>query len=88
MSEREVRVSRYTQARASESATQYFAKITSMVGVVKWLRHRVVAPAFVGSNPITHPNNTDMTLGYSQAVRQRTLTPSSAGSNPAALASV
>ena len=28
-----------------------------MVGVVKWLRHRVVAPACVGSNPITHPNN-------------------------------
>ncbi len=26
-----------------------------MVGIVKWLRHRVVAPAFVGSNPITHP---------------------------------
>ena len=26
-----------------------------MVGVVKWLRHRIVAPALVGSNPITHP---------------------------------
>ena len=26
-----------------------------MVGVVKWLRHRIVAPASVGSNPITHP---------------------------------
>ena len=28
-----------------------------MVGVVKWLRHRIVAPACVGSNPITHPKN-------------------------------
>ena len=26
------------------------------MGVVKWLRHRIVAPAFVGSNPIIHPN--------------------------------
>ena len=26
-----------------------------MVGVVKWLRPRVVAPVFVGSNPTIHP---------------------------------
>ena len=26
-----------------------------MVGIVKWLRHRVVAPVYVGSNPTTHP---------------------------------
>jgi hypothetical protein len=34
-----------------------------MVGVVKWLRHRIVAPACVGSNPIIHPITL---LGYSQ----------------------
>ncbi len=34
----------------------------NMVGVVKWLRHRIVAPACVGSNPITHPK----IMGYSQ----------------------
>ena len=28
---------------------------TSMVGIVKWLRPRVVAPVYVGSNPTTHP---------------------------------
>ena len=27
-----------------------------MVDIVKWLRHRIVAPAFVGSSPIIHPN--------------------------------
>ena len=27
-----------------------------MVGVAKGLTHRIVAPAFVGSSPITHPN--------------------------------
>ena len=26
-----------------------------MVGIVKWLRHRVVAPVYVGSNPTIHP---------------------------------
>ncbi len=26
-----------------------------MVGVAKWLTHRIVAPALVGSNPIAHP---------------------------------
>ncbi len=26
-----------------------------MVGIVKWLRHRIVAPVCVGSNPTTHP---------------------------------
>ena len=28
-----------------------------MVGIVKWLRHRVVAPVYVGSNPTIHPIN-------------------------------
>ena len=28
-----------------------------MVGIVKWLRPRVVAPVYVGSNPTTHPIN-------------------------------
>ena len=26
-----------------------------MVGIVKWLRHRIVIPACVGSNPTIHP---------------------------------
>ena len=26
-----------------------------MVGIVKWLRHRVVAPVYVGSTPTIHP---------------------------------
>lgn len=26
-----------------------------MVGVAKWLTHRIVIPAYVGSKPITHP---------------------------------
>ena len=53
-----------------------------MVGIVKWLRHRIVIPACVGSNPTTHP----ITLGYRQVVRQWILIPSCAGSNPATLA--
>ena len=36
-------------------ATQSEVKKTSMVGIVKWLRPRVVAPVYVGSNPTTHP---------------------------------
>ena len=27
------------------------------MGIVKWLRPWVVVPVFVGSNPITHPND-------------------------------
>ena len=49
-----------------------------MAVLVKWLTHRFVAPAHVGSTPTYRP-----LLGYSQAVRQWTLTPSCAGSNPA-----
>ena len=35
---------------------QLFTKLKpNMVGIVKWLRPRVVAPVYVGSNPTTHP---------------------------------
>ena len=27
-----------------------------MVGLAKWLTHRIVIPAFIGSNPIFHPS--------------------------------
>ncbi len=48
-----------------------------MVSMAKWLTHRIVDPARVGSIPTTHP-----IVGDSQAVRQRTLTPSFEGSIP------
>ena len=54
-----------------------------VVGIVKWLRHRIVIPTCVGSIPTTHPI---CTLGYRQVVRQWILIPSCAGSNPATLA--
>ena len=60
-----------------------------MVGVVKGLRHRIVIPVYVGSNPTIHPIKTlkkCLMLGYRQAVRQRILIPSCEGSNPSTLA--
>ena len=48
-----------------------------MAIVAKWLTHRVVVPAFVGSIPISRPS-----MGYSQVVRQRVLVSSFLGSNP------
>ena len=34
---------------------RFFIFMIVMVGVAKWLTHRIVAPALVGSNPIAHP---------------------------------
>ena len=34
---------------------RHFFELNNMVGIVKRLRPRVVAPVFVGSNPTTHP---------------------------------
>ena len=49
----------------SRQLRQFFA-----AAMAKWLTHRIVAPAFLGSIPTGRP-----TLGSSQGVRQRTLTP-------------
>ncbi len=38
-------------------ATKSVDYVYNMVGIVKWLRHRVVAPVYVGSNPTSHPIN-------------------------------
>ena len=72
-----------TYAQDFSQVVRQWVKRSGMVGIVKWLRPRVVAPVYVGSNPTTHPITM---LGYRQAVRQRILIPSCAGSNPATLA--
>ena len=50
-----------------------------MVGIVKWLRPRVVAPVYVGSNPTTHP--IPNIWRHSQVVRQRSAKPLFPSSN-------
>ena len=53
-----------------------------MVGIVKWLRHRIVAPVCVGSNPTTHPIFTQLDMRrHSQVVRQRSAKPLFPSSN-------
>ena len=36
-----------------------------MVGIVKWSRHRVVAPVYEGSNPSIHPITLSLHVGVS-----------------------
>ena len=52
-----------------------------MVGMVKRLTRRIVAPLRAGSNPVTHPNFSFW--GVAKSVRHRTLTPVCVGSSPA-----
>ena len=39
----------------SAGLEHYYALVSTVVGVAKWLTHRIVIPTFVGSIPITHP---------------------------------
>ena len=41
--------------RVEPDLGRHFFELNNMVGIVKRLRPRVVAPVFVGSNPTTHP---------------------------------
>ncbi len=45
--------------------------LLNMAAVVKWLTHRIVAPAFVGSSPISRP----IFWAIAKWLRHRTLTP-------------
>ena len=49
----------FTVGQGARDERQYkrYSKLTGMVGIVKWLRARVVAPVYVCSNPTTHPIN-------------------------------
>ena len=54
-----------------------------MVGIVKWLRPRVVAPVYVGSNPTTHPILILIYRDIAKSVRHQILILACVGSSPA-----
>ena len=80
---------RLAKARAAGSnpVSRFY---TLLMGCRQAVRHRVLIPAFAGSNPASpgffQKYKFNLIMGYRQAVRQRILIPSFAGSNPASLA--